>query len=137
MNPTTFSQALEVLYSSLSTLDSDSLCNIRNCYINNRDLSRYIHMTIEKDNTSMDLVLSYDQFYKVPVLHFRVNGKVECSFEYAQLDIHPILQSPYAMLHPCETDAFMKTTHLEGLAYLVFWFNYQMSLLQTGVQLRV
>ncbi|ODV78422.1 uncharacterized protein CANTADRAFT_265896 [Suhomyces tanzawaensis NRRL Y-17324] len=88
---------------------------------------------------SITFTVSYDEFYQVPVCNFRVNKyqgeqeqaltnlcEIDCNGHLVKLDSHPIFDTPWFSIHPCETlqvvDEFMgpETGVLE---YLKCWFG--------------
>lgn len=107
----------------------------------------YLKLTLKLDANVLVLIVSYDKFYKVPILYFQVFDIGEfdeliqvmktCLVKDIPLSIdnHPLVPGTYFLCHPCETNEtiqeFMKTTIEESnegsldekppLTYLIIW----------------
>lgn len=107
-------------------------------FVNNYVKPRYIFTSLLHNSTTIDFTISYDDFYRVPVLHFRTNGLVNCENKYCTVDMHPILQLPYIMIHPCETALLMETIGPKSpVEYLCSWFGIHFGLIFPDIELRV
>lgn len=110
---------------------------VKNSYVRDCQLGRYIFMCLCTSEGILDLTISYDSFYQVPVIYFLLNGQL-LPYRSSLVEIHPILQSPYQMLHPCETQDLMATTNCESaIDFLVSWFGLHIEQIVAEIQLRV
>lgn len=127
----------EVLPQFNSILVSHINKKVLNNYVRDSPLGRYIFLSVETSNGPVDLTVSYDAFYQVPVFFYLVNGHLDTSRGNI-VEMHPILQTPYQMVHPCETASTMSYTKWKGaLQYLVIWFGLYVENVLTELQLRV
>lgn len=111
--------------------------HINNNYVREFHDGKYIFSNVTTDEGDLTFTISYDRFYQVPVLHFVKNGQLKQSGN-SVVDIHPIMQTPYQMVHPCETQSIMgEIACPSSIQYLVCWFGIHIEQTNTGVQLRV
>lgn len=107
-------------------------------YVKSYHNGKYISLGFYSAGDTTDLIISYDEFFQTPVLYYRVNGTVENHNPHCVVDIHPLLESPYIYVHPCETKSLMEsikaTTMLETL---ISWFGIFIELVNPTIQLRV
>lgn len=143
-------QFADILLNRLTS--SHNPVDISNTYVKQVNGSKYIYLNLEiceLDETetgscgnsisktkTIELTISFDPFYQVPVLHFRVDGTVTYSSKYTAIDIHPIFHTPYIVVHACETHNTMGSTGLLGIEYLTLWFALQMTMVLPQLQLR-
>lgn len=134
----------------LDRLTSHNPVDISNTYVKQVHGFKYIYLSLdiwELDDTdsngnsisktnTIEMTVSFDPFYLVPVLHFRVDGTVAYSSKYTAIDIHPIFHTPYLVVHACETQNTMGPTGLLGIEYLTLWFALQMTMVLPQLQLR-
>lgn len=124
-----------VVLHSLTVEDSWSLINN---YVKAHRGNLYNMLTLRVGNDSIDLSIVYDHFFLVPVLYYRVNNAVDYFSQYSELAVHLILDVPYLMVHPCETDAFLATTNPSTpKEYLISWFGISIQLVFPRILLRV
>ncbi|QBM89319.1 Autophagocytosis associated protein, active-site domain [Metschnikowia aff. pulcherrima] len=139
-----FEQFAEILFADLHAKQP---MNITNAYVKQYYGSKYLYIHLifetglgardsENKEQTIEMVISYDRFYQVPVLHFRVDDKVDYASQYTAIDIHPILQAPYVVVHACETENMMSPTNLHGVEYLKLWFALQMTMVFPQIELR-
>jgi len=105
-------------------------------YVRNSNLGKYIFLSLGHGDETWDLTVCYDAFYQVPVLFFLVNGQLDAR-ENSMVEIHPILQTPYQMVHPCETSDIMNSLGKLGLEYLISWFGIHIGAVLDEIELRV
>lgn len=106
-------------------------------YIKDSAAGKYIYSNVETKEGLVVFTVSYDKFYQVPVLFFQKNGQLKPSANCV-VDIHPILQSPYLMVHPCETKTLMEELDCKDpLDFLMCWFGTHIEQISTEIQLRV
>lgn len=121
-------------------LHSKKPLHIENNYVRSTNGVRFSYTRLVCDGQAIQFTVSYDQFYQVPVLFFRCNDSVACSNKNCIVEMHPTLQSPYLLLHPCESAALMKDVlegEADGTEYLVVWFGLHFSELFPEIQLRI
>lgn len=112
-------------------------CPVQNSYVRASSLGNYLFLSVETTNGTLDLTVHYDSFYQVPVLYYLKNKQLKME-EGALVDIHPILQSPYQMVHPCETQEIMASVGWNSeVDYLIRWFGIHIEQVLTEIQLRV
>lgn len=100
--------------------------------------SKYIFSNLKLNNTDVELVISYDEFYQTPVLYYRIDKQVNHSNPYSVVDIHPLLLCPYLYIHPCETASLMQSVKpMSPLEYMISWFGIFVELIFPAIQLRV
>ena len=148
MNDASFNESIEQFSEVLfADLHAKQPMNITNAYVKQYYGSKYLYIHLsfengsaakhsEEEGQNIEMVISYDRFYQVPVLHFRVDDKVDYGSQYTAIDIHPILQTPYVVVHACETDNMMSPTNLHGVEYLKLWFALQMTMVFPHIELR-
>lgn len=106
-------------------------------YIKDSTAGKYIYSIVETKEGPIFFTVSYDKFYQVPVLYFQKNGQLKPSANCV-VDIHPILQSPFLMVHPCETKTLMEELDCKDpLDFLICWFGIHIEQVSKEIQLRV
>ena len=95
---------------------------IRASFIRDSLAGRFFFLCYSYDGTVFELTVSYDRNYDAPVLHFRRNHRVGPGSESIAMELHPMFQTPYMVVHPCETAHTMRETGLAGSEYLEMWF---------------
>lgn len=86
----------------------------------------------------IDISIVYHEIFEMPVLYFKVNGSLDYPGPYGDFEIHPLLDVPYLMCHPCESELFLANiADKKTLYYLTGWFGIHLQLLFPDLQLRV
>lgn len=110
---------------------------VTNNYVRNSRLGKYIVVILTISEGSLTVTVSYDSFYQVPVLFFLKNNQLD-RHSKSMVEIHPILQTPYQMVHPCETQDIMDSLASQsGLEYLSRWFGIHIGEVCGEIELRV
>lgn len=105
-------------------------CNFQliNNYVKETSVSDFSLTSVKLGHDTVTFTISYDRLYQVPVFHVTYNGGLEAPKEHGKylcVEFHHVLQTPYLMLHPCETAETMKSVDLSGAQYLVSWFGLE------------
>lgn len=142
-------QFLEVLVHHL--VSSDGTLKVLNHYVKSvpRLNKNYAILKLQHQSQVIDILVSYDDFYTVPVCYFNVfnvkdNQLVKekvLDSNKVTLDTHPLTNEVWSVIHPCETlqgiKDFVKEAELV-LAYLIIWFGvYGIPSVITDISLRV
>lgn len=110
---------------------------VSNTYVRNSRLGKYAFLSLTTSEGELAVTVSYDSFYQVPVLFFLKNGQLDLD-NRNMVEMHPILQTPYQMVHPCETRDVMDSLGSQsGLEYLVRWFGIHIGEVLAEIELRV
>lgn len=109
-----------------------------NNYVKAHRGNLYNMLSLGVGNTTIDLSIAFDQFYHVPVMYFRVNDAVDYSSPYGYMAVHLVLDVPFLMVHPCETDVVLASTNpASPMDYLISWFGITLLLVFPHLLLRV
>lgn len=113
-------------------------------YIRKCSISSFIFQKVQLPSTekisdrTIEFTVHFDTFYTVPILSYRLNYSLDAVAPYCAMDIHPILQSPFYFLHPCETRDTMATIPVDGpVDYLIKWIGISFSLVLPELELRI
>lgn len=122
---------------------SEHIFKITNNYIKSINDKKLSFVEAEFGDDKIQFTISYDDFYMVPVFHFRLFDKQELAKpppgKLATTNPHPLLNLDlWWWIHPCETLHTMNQFKLETpLQYLKLWFaTYGISLLFPTITLR-
>lgn len=122
----------------LESLTADRPVTFTNNYVKSHNGNVYNMVALTVGNDTIDLSVVYDHFFQVPVLYFRVNTALDYFSQYSELAVHLILDVPFLMVHPCETEAFIATTNpATPMDYLKSWFGINIQLVFPEILLRV
>ena len=111
---------------------SDKLCD--HWTLRNVDQDCFLVKKTSKSDSVFEYHIVYDVAYRAPVLYFNiyhVNGVFKKGDEIRELipatavfsqKCHPILQTPFWMVHQCNTNSVMKELSV-GNYYLISWLS--------------
>lgn len=139
MNATDFNRHLPAFHKLiLDFLTSSDPLTITNNYVKTQGDNVYNMLTLRLADDTIDLSVVFDRFFQVPVLYFRVNGAMDYLPGCGVMSIHLVLNVPFLMVHPCESEHLMATINpTTPLDYLKSWFGITVQLAFSQILLRV
>lgn len=142
-------QFLEVLVHHL--VSTDGTLKVLNHYVKSvSSLNKnYLTLKLQHQSQVIDVLVSYDDFYTVPVCYFNIYNATDNQLvkervtdsSKVTLDSHPLTNEVWSVIHPCETLQGIKDFLTDAdliLGYLIIWFGvYGLPSVITQISLRV
>ncbi|KAF3991069.1 hypothetical protein FT663_01809 [Candidozyma haemuli var. vulneris] len=141
MDVETFNKALPAFHKlAVEHLTSNVDLHVESNYVKSYSGKWCSFISLRLDQTNLEFVVSYNEFYQEPVLHHLRdhNPGITVDIEQCFPEVHPVLQRTFLFLHQCETKELMQSLEPKSpVRYLVSWFGIYLSYIDAGLSLRV